>query len=192
MQANIISTIDWSLNVWGVNPFPGGLSPLVIPAVRFGGQVQALLPVLQAPFGSVTQPTIGIEEESWHGPNDAINPGAIKARAWRSNVTTGRLCVLVAMVNVMDCSTVPMPPRPNCPAEDKDYPGFVSFHATLGGLPESALTASPMAFTRIHVFDAAGMPQPNQTKSMSAAGQFSDQVGAGEVNLYLLDVGGAC
>ena len=60
--------------------------------------MQALLPVLQAPFGSVTQPTIDIEEESWHGPNDAINPGAIKARAWRSNVTTGRLCVLVAMV----------------------------------------------------------------------------------------------
>ena len=85
ITANIISTIDWSLNVWGVNPWPDGESPLVIPATRFGAQTRALLHILQAPFGSVAQPTITVEKQSWHGSNDDVNPGAIKARAWRAN-----------------------------------------------------------------------------------------------------------
>ena len=132
ITANIISTIDWSLNVWGVNPWNDGESPLVIPGTRFGAQTRALLHILQAPFGSVSQPSIAVEAQSWHGLDDDVNPGAIKARAWRSNETD--LCVVVAMVNTMDCSPTPMPPRPNCKT-NSTYTGYVDFRATLLGLP---------------------------------------------------------
>jgi hypothetical protein len=35
----------------------------------------------------VPQPTIELTRQSWHGPDDDVNPGAIKARAWRANLT---------------------------------------------------------------------------------------------------------
>ena len=194
ITANIISTIDWSLNVWGINPWDDGMSPLVIPTARFGGQVQALRPILQAPFGSVPQPSIRLTEQSWHGPDDGINPGAIKARAWRANATSG-LCVLVGMVNTEDCSTTPMPPRPNCPA-GSTYPGYVDFVAELGGLPLGTIAESAerraLTMQRIFVYSAAGLPLPNRTVALGSYGSFHDRVGAGETNLYLLSTDGAC
>lgn len=182
ITANIISTIDWSLNVFEINPFKNGMSPLVIPAARFGQQIRALRPCLQAPFGTVVQPEIEMTYQSHIGPTEDINPGAIKARAWRAN-STG-LCVTIAMVNTMDCSNVqPKFPRPKCSAADSNYPGYVDFTAKILKLPT---IASSSTLKRIFVFDSDGLPQANYSIPLNVTGSFADRVGGGETNVYQL------
>ena len=208
-QANIFSTIDWCLNTWGINPFPGGLSPLTIPAARFGHQTRALLPALQSPFGGVLQPTIELTAQSWQGPDDDVNPGAIKAQAWRANLadnSSGQLCIVVAMVNTMDCTTAPQERFPLVKCKpNSTYPGFVDFVATVRRLlPRNMLGTeeaplAEMKLKQIFVFSSGGLPLANRSVPVrlaakaAAAAEFGDRVGAGETNLYQLEAPpGAC
>ena len=179
ITTRIISTIDWSLNTWGVIPLEGGLSPLVIPAARFGAQTRALPPILQAPFGTVAQPDVTILTEDYKGPTESIIPGAIKARAWRRN-STDVICVLVAMVNTQDCSNKqPMWPRPKCGADDASYKGSIHFSAQL------KLAPHVKALERIFAYDENGHPASNYSLAVSKDGRFEDSIGGGATNLYL-------
>lgn len=212
ITANIISTIDWCLNTWGINEFPHGLSPLTIPSARFGHQTQALLRILQSPFGGVTQPTVVLSSVSWHGPDDSVNPGAIKARAWRANTTSSVVCALVAMVNTFDCYNATTPPRPPlvpCSRFEPNstYPGYIDFNARLTHLPQlqtrhandgpaslaDRTSLEPAALKRIFAYTSEGLPKSNYSVDVSGTAEFSDRIGAGETNLYLLEQpAGAC